>query len=50
MVVEHTKVQAAYTRARELGADHESACATVAHVLGIAIEAVREVAASNQKE
>jgi hypothetical protein len=45
VIIERTKVQAAYERARFLGSDHESACAVVAQALGIAIEAVREVVA-----
>jgi len=44
MIIERAKVIAAYRRARALGSDHETACAATAQALGIAIEAIREVA------
>lgn len=41
MIVERSKVLAAYTRARELGDDHDKACAAVAQALGLPTELVR---------
>lgn len=45
MIIERTKVLAAYRRARELGASDEEACASVAQSMAIAIEAVCDVVA-----
>lgn len=39
-IVEKAKVREAYVRARELGASHESACASVAQSLAIPVEYV----------
>jgi hypothetical protein len=44
MIIERTKVLAAYNRARELGADHDKACAAVAQALGVTVEIVNDVA------
>lgn len=43
MIVERSKIIAAYERARALGADHVKACATVAQALGVAPEIVSDV-------
>lgn len=40
MIVERSKVLAAYERARELGDDHDKACAAVAQALGLQAELV----------
>lgn len=40
MIVERTKVLAAYERARELGDDHDKACAAVSQSLGVPAEVV----------
>lgn len=44
MIIERSKIIEAYNRARELGADHEKACATVAQSLGVGPEIVNDVA------
>lgn len=42
-IVEKTRVVAAYERARRLGADHATACASVAQALALPVEAVADV-------
>lgn len=46
MIVERTKVLAAYRRAIFLGSTSESACDVVAQALGLQVESVQEVVAA----
>lgn len=42
MIVERSKLLAAYNRARELGDDHDKACSAVAQAIGVLAELVSD--------
>lgn len=50
-IIEKTKVVEAYLRVmRELGGNHENACASVAQTFSLPVEAVAEVVANQVQE